>query len=96
MSRGVRRVWQLLPFSARTRAPLEFRIQRLRPSARPHVEKRLSLLSALQANRPLVKVLAVTIAAAWLLTSFWNQPGLSSDYRIQLSTDMKLAEYQRF
>jgi hypothetical protein len=96
MSRGVRRVWQVLPISARTRAPLEFHFQRLRPSAPPHVEKRLSPLSVLQADKPLLKVLAVTIAAAWLLTSFWNQPGLSSDYRIQLSTGMKLAEYQRF
>lgn len=40
-------------------------------------------------------VLAATLAAAWLLMSLWNLPLVSSDYRIQLSTGMKLAEYQR-
>ena len=29
------------------------------------------------------------------MTSFWNLPDVSADYRIQLSTGMKLAEYQR-
>ena len=52
-------------------------------------------LSALQANKPLLIVLAATVTAAWLMASFLNPLGLSPDYRIRLSTGLKLAQYQR-
>ena len=55
----------------------------------------MSPLSTLQTNRRLLIALAATVTTAWLLASFWNLPGLSPDYRIQLSTGMKLAQYQR-
>ena len=47
-------------------------------------------------NGPLVIALAAAITLGWLVSNFASQLAHSPDYRIQLSTGLKLAHYQRF
>lgn len=53
-------------------------------------------LPLLTGNGPLAIALAAAITLGWLVSNFTSQLATSPDYRIELSTGLKLAHYQRF